>query len=210
MKILPFILLLTSLFGSVACTTKQADEPSPFPESCRINCESTYGSLLGVSPAGVEAYSNCNSSCVIFEPNRYNQIYTGIKWQCVEYARRWLLHELGVVYGDVNIAADIWVLDQVNDPLSEMDYTFASHVNGDLSAPQRGDLLIYGKEFLGTGHVAVVVAVDKDKELLKVAEQNYANTLWENKYAREIKYLKKDNQIWVLDSHLIGWKRVNK
>ncbi len=210
MKFLHFILLLTPLFVSVACTTKQADEPSAFPESCRIDCESVYGSLLGVSPAGIEAYSNCNSNCVIFEPNRHNQIYTGIKWQCVEYARRWLLQELDVVYGDVNIAADIWALDQVNNPLSEAKYNFASFVNGDVNVPQRGDLLIYSKEFLGTGHVAVVVEVDTDMKLIKVAEQNFANSKWENNYSRKINYLKKDGQVWVLDQYLIGWKRVIK
>ena len=76
------------------------------------------------------AYSNCNSNCVIFEPNHQQDIYTGIKWQCVEYARRWLLEEQGVVFGDVEIAADIWELQQVNNPLSNKSLKFDSIVNG--------------------------------------------------------------------------------
>ena len=61
------------------------------PEQCNTDCETQYGLELGKSPAGIPAYSNCSADCVIFEPNHHQGVYTGIKWQCVEYARRWLL-----------------------------------------------------------------------------------------------------------------------
>ena len=173
----------------------------------RDSCETNYGSVLGQSPAGVPAYSNCSAECVIFEPHHLNEIYTGIKWQCVEYARRWLLQERGVVFGDVDIAADIWMTQEVNNPISKQSYKFTSTVNGASTLPQRGDLLIYGKEYLDTGHVAVVVAIDEEKQTLQVAEQNYANTEWGNNHAREISYTLSNDRIWLLDSYLIGWKR---
>jgi hypothetical protein len=178
------------------------------PQQCSVDCKTTYGSLLGKSPAGVPAYSNCNSNCVIFEPNHQQDIYTGIKWQCVEYARRWLLKERGVVFGDVDIAADIWELRQVNNPLSNKSLKFDSIVNGAATIPQRGDLLIYGKDYLGTGHVAVVVAIDELQHSILVAEQNYANTKWQAEYAREIAYIENGDLVWLLDSYLVGWKRV--
>ena len=180
----------------------------PIPEQCKTNCISQYGSVLGKSPAGIAAYSNCSSDCVIFEPNHYEGIYTGIKWQCVEYARRWLLHEFDVVYGDVDIAADIWGLEKVTNPISLVSYTFTSIVNGATSLPQRGDLLIYGKEYLDTGHVAVVVDIDKQHSTVKVVEQNYLNSSWIGNYSREISYVKNDEHYWLLDEYLIGWKRV--
>ncbi len=178
------------------------------PKQCTTNCETQYGSGLGKSPAGVPAYSNCNADCVIFEPNHLQDIYTGIKWQCVEYARRWLLSEQSVVYGDVDIAADIWDLQTVNNPLNDQSYEFNSIVNGSAELPMRGDLLIYGEEYLGTGHVAVVVGIDEKQQLIQVAEQNYANVTWQQNYAREIAYIKNDERVWLLDSYLIGWKRV--
>ncbi|MGH1537994.1 MAG: CHAP domain-containing protein [Gammaproteobacteria bacterium] len=185
-----------------------AESEVDIPKQCATHCKTTYGSVLGESPAGVPAYSNCNSDCVIFEPNHLQDVYTGIKWQCVEYARRWLLREKGVVYGDVDIAADIWNLQKVIQPLHDQAYEFHSIVNGAVELPQRGDLLIYGKEYLGTGHVAVVVGVDEKKHSIQLAEQNYANTTWQQHYAREIPYIKDNEQVWLLDSYLIGWKRV--
>ena len=208
MQILAFIFFFISVLsvhaGELSVT---ADS---IPVACSSDCKSEYGSVLGKSPAGVEAYSNCNSNCVIFEPNHYEQIYTGIKWQCVEYARRWLLREYAVVYGDVDIAADIWALQQVSNPKSEQTYKFKSFVNGAKNVPQRGDLLIYSKEFLGTGHVAVVTEIDIEQQVLKIAEQNYANTHWQDDFAREIKYVKHDEGYWLLDAYLIGWKRVEQ
>ena len=178
-------------------------------QQCSTNCQSRYGSVLGQSPAGVPAYSNCNSDCVIFEPNHLNDVYTGIKWQCVEYARRWLLREKGVVYGDVDIAADIWGLQDVHNPSRNQSLKFNSIVNGAAELPKIGDLLIYGKDYLGTGHVAVVVGVDEKLHTIQVAEQNYTNTKWQDNYARKIAYTRFDGRVWLLDSYLIGWKRVS-
>jgi len=77
----------------IACmvTTAHGDTVKPIPTQCVTDCVSTYGDVLGVSKRGVEAYSNCSADCVIFEPNHWQGTYTGIKWPCVEYARRWLL-----------------------------------------------------------------------------------------------------------------------
>lgn len=207
--------ILSSLFISLLSITNvladhQLQSVDKIPQQCSTNCETSYGNILGKSPAGVLAYSNCNSDCVIFEPNYLHKVYTGIKWQCVEYARRWLLNEQGVVFGDVDIAADIWAIAEVNNPHSTESLKFYSIVNGAANLPQRGDLLIYGKQYLDTGHVAVVVSINEKRNTIQVAEQNYANTKWQQNYAREIAYISVDNRIWLLDSYLIGWKRVQK
>ena len=68
--------------------------------------------------------------------------------------------------------------------------------------------LIYGKEYLGTGHVAVVVDINEQKSVVQVVEQNYSNLNWGNNFARNISYVNKSEQYWLLDAHLIGWKRV--
>lgn len=206
-----FLLIIFVATVNVSANQSQGKEPektNEVPQQCLSNCATHYGAILGNSPTGVPAYSNCNSDCVIFEPNRLNNIYTGIKWQCVEYARRWLLHEYGVVFGDVDIAADIWDIPQVQNPISSQNIEFISIVNGAQNLPQRGDLLIYGEDYLGTGHVAVVVGINEKLNTIQVAEQNYDNTKWHDHFAREILYTESAEKIWLLDSYLVGWKRV--
>lgn len=183
-----------------------ADE---IPQQCSQDCVVNYGEVLGKSVSGVEAYSNCSSDCVNPSPFFINNTFTGIKWQCVEYARRWLLVNHGVVYGDVDVAADIWQLDSVSSPDKDIKKPFEGILNGDSNRlVQRGDLLIYSRAFLGTGHVAVVVEVDAKNQRVYLAEQNFDNNAWDGNSARDIPYVFHDGGMWLLDPYLIGWKRV--
>lgn len=181
------------------------------PGQCQSNCVSSYGEVLGKSPAGVAAYSNCNSSCVVFEPAKYEGTYTGIKWQCVEYARRWLLVNEGVVYGDVDVAADIWnKIEHVSTVPGKKAIKLVNFVNGSTTMPARGDLLVYAREYLNTGHVAVVTAVDVKQGFIKVAEQNFLNSRWPGDFARKIKYVHSEGSFWLMDPYLLGWKRIQR
>jgi CHAP domain len=198
-----FILLLVPAFNSASAE----NEIKKLPVSCQTDCKSPYGEMLGKSPRGIEAYSNCQSGCVIFEPNTWNGTYTGIKWQCVEYARRWLLVNTGTVYGDVDIASDIWdKIDHLTDVITKRPIPLETHLNGSTQAPAIGDLLIYAKAFNGTGHVAVVTGIDMNSGLVEVSEQNFNNEFWPDDYARKIMFIKKDGNYWLLDSYLLGWK----
>ena len=179
------------------------------PEQCTVNCSNKFGETLGESPSGIVAYSNCNNTCVNPAPQFVNKTFTGIQWQCVEYARRWLLVNNNVVYGDVDIAEDIWNLEYVTNPGTQKKLPFISIVNGDNSSQlKRGDLLIYSRAFHGTGHVAVVLKVNEQAQTISVGEQNFSNKRWDGDYSRELSYIKKSHQTWVLDPYLIGWKRI--
>ena len=179
------------------------------PQACQQDCEVEYGIVLGNSKTGVEAYSNCSSNCVNPAPYFVDGTYTGIKWQCVEYVRRWLLINKGVVYGDVDVAADIWQLETVHSADKKVTKSLKSILNGDKrQSLQRGDLLIYSRAFLDTGHVAVVFKIDEKNQRVYVGEQNFDNQPWQGDAAREIPYVIYDGGIWLLDPYLIGWKRV--
>ncbi len=193
----PFLLLLI-------CTSTFAQENKA---ACYDKCVTDYGNILGTTKTGLKAYSNCSNSCVIFEPNKYQGTYTGIKWQCVEFARRWLLANHGVVYGDVDYAIDIWDKIKFYTRVSSKEkIPVSSHLNGSKQPPVVGDLLIYAKALLGTGHVAVISNINTDKKQILLTEQNYKNTKWSGQYARQIDYLEKDGSYWILDPYLIGWK----
>jgi hypothetical protein len=184
-----FIILLVPAFNNAFAETAINE----LPVACQIGCKSPYGKLLGKSPRGIEAYSNCQSGCVIFEPNKWNGTYTGIKWQCVEYARRWLLVNTGAVYGDVDV--------KTKKPIP-----LETHLNGSTRAPEVGDLLIYAKAFNGTGHVAVVTGIDINNGLVELSEQNFNNESWRDDYARKITLIRKGGNYWLLDGYLLGWK----
>jgi len=194
------------IFGLLAGIPKLYAES--LPAACTSNCKSSYGEVLGVGLGNVPAYSNCNADCVVMAPNKDLGTYTGIKWQCVEYARRWLLVNKGVVYGDVDVAADIWGLDAVTQVKDKTQFKMLTFTNGSTSQPKVGDLLIYARAYLKTGHVAVIAKIDAKSHTLKVAEQNFNNTKWSDGYARSIPFLVRNKQTWVLDPYLLGWKRV--
>lgn len=202
LRLIPLLLAI----GLGACATT----PSPeLPAACQTDCRSPYGIELGRSDSGIVAYSNCSNACVVIKPHFQSGTFTGIEWQCVEYARRWLLSEYGVVYGSVDFASDIW--EQVQEYRRVADdsrIAVDSRLNGHTEPPARGDLLIYGKALYGTGHVAVVTQVDLVQGVVRVAEQNYRNTPWPTNHAREIPLHRHGDGYWLLDPHLIGWKHL--
>ena len=200
--------LLTSFLIILSICSSLLASADTLPEKCTRECVEPFGHKLGQSHSAVPAYSNCQNACVNPTPNFVAGVYTGIKWQCVEYARRWLLVNEGVVYGDVDIAADIWNLNTVSAPRSNTKFAFKGFVNGHKNLPQRGDLLIYSSEFLGTGHVAVVLRVESDHQQVLVGEQNFDNDPWPQQFARAIPYVQHNNGYWLLDPYIIGWKRV--
>ena len=197
------ISICISLFSPVGFAKEQS-----LPAACATQCQAPYGEVLGVGLGNVPAYSNCNASCVVFSPNKIDGTFTGIQWQCVEYARRWLLINKGVVYGDVDIAADIWGLDVVTRVKDKTELKMLTYPNGNEKQPEVGDLLIYAKAYLKTGHIAVISNINPKSHTVQVIEQNFNNTKWTDGYARSIPYIKQDNKFWLLDAYLLGWKHV--
>ncbi len=178
------------------------------PAACAVDCVSRYGEVLGTADPGVPAHSNCSSACVSFEPHVRDGRFLGMKWQCVEYARRWLYTAKGAVFGDVDVAADVWRrVDALTRVADGGRIALTAHPNGSPSPPRPGDLLVYGDEFLGTGHLAVVLRVDPAAGTVEVAEQNYDNRPWPADHARRIDLVERGGRFWLLDAYLIGWKR---
>lgn len=205
------VLLFAPLFSCATIPRGWDDVASvvPLPDVCLQNCVSEFGAPLGTTPGQVSAYSNCNSQCVVYRAHRMDGAYTGIEWQCVEFARRWLLVQKGLVYGDVDIAADIWNnITYLTDISGARKVPLRNYPNGSDSLPQVGDMLVYAREYLGTGHIAIVLAVDPQRGVLQVGEQNYQNAPWPGAYAREIAFIQQSSQVWVLDPYLVGWKRM--
>ncbi len=179
----------------------------------------SFGSLLGVAPGNVEVYSSdYNSASNENYPTRgsfrsyHDGVYMGYKWQCVEFARRWMYINKGYIFDDVAMAYDIFELRNVRDTKSNQLLSLNAFANGSKQHPVPGSLLIWqeGGEFKDTGHVAIITEVGDT--YLRVAEQNVVFEQWLDgrDYARELKAkIGEDDDYWVsctyVDGEILGW-----
>lgn len=195
--------------------TGKATPAPPLPTACASACATPFGARLGTTPMGLIAYSNCQPDCMLPVPHRWDGTFTGIRWQCVELARRWLVARRGLTFDSVDLAIDIWTeIDVYTDVETGVGHPVESILNGADDPPTVGNLLIYAQVLEGTGHVAVVTNVTLPKGespgSVEVAEQNYANTRWPDDHARRIPLLRNQGRWWLLDPYLIGWKRLRE
>ena len=81
-----------------------------------------------------------------------------------------------------------------------------NRINGSHYLPQLGDLIIYHREFYGTGHVAVVTNVNESTKTISVVEQNYKEQYQSPDQQRTIKFLTNNRGYWLQEQHILGWK----
>ncbi len=220
-------------------------EPTPatvISETCKANCSSPYGSVIG-RYNNVTAFSNCNDNCINWDDSGVSwtrnltglarDVFVGIRWQCVEYARRYLIINYNSAFTSIDSAFQIFNLTEVNDlTTNEGTFEFRTFPNGDSTPPEIGDLIISPeKPGYPVGHVAVVSEVDLKAGYVALAEQNFFNKQWENSgaYSRRImlhncegRYVLtetpwnliksksgKNDKICIEDlKDVLGWKRV--
>lgn len=178
-----------------------------------------FGAVLGHAPGGVPAYSSDYATVDDRElPDRQSYrhmvdgIYMGFKWQCVEFARRWLYLNKGLVFDDVPMAYDIFRLRTIRVVETGELLPLYSFRNGSMRHPEPGCLLIWeeGGEFETTGHVAVVI--EATPHYVRLAEQNVDNQIWADgrTYSREIRAeVSERGEYWLEcsfgDATILGW-----
>lgn len=89
-----------------------------------------------------------NSACNVYS-NSWNGTYTGIMWECVEFARRYWQHRWGRNFGSVGVAKDICTLFS----------TPQKFFPGDNIPKRKGDMMVVKANCGGTGsagHVGIV------------------------------------------------------
>ena len=166
-----------------------------------------FGEPIGVAPGQVVAYSSHYRSADVktyWHPSSWESyhegIYTGYKYQCVEFARRWLVQVAGITFDDVHMAYHIFELPHFLrvssfSPTKKMVLLpepavikVHKHRNGAKVRPVVGSVLLWeaGGYFKHTGHVAIVV--DVTDSFVRVAEQNVTDSAWGDgrNYAREL------------------------
>jgi glutathionylspermidine amidase/synthetase len=199
--------MVTLLTILLSISASAGESVSVFPQICQEKCVVPYGTKLGVTEDGVEAFSNCQPKCVNDKPSYFNKEYAGVEWQCVEFARRWLIEEKGLTFESIDNAADLWnKVVQLTNIKTKESKPLKQVLNGAKEPPVPGNLLIYGRDYYDTGHVAVVLRVNRKQQVIYVGEENYSNAAWPGKFSREIPYVTHGKEFWVLDHYLLGWK----
>ena len=180
--------------------------------------DAPFGTLLGYAPGGVAIYSSNYSS---LNPQDYpddatfrsyiGNEYMGHKWQCVEFARRFLFLTYGFVFTDVGMAYEIFSLRFLREVVNDNILPLQAFANGSRRPPIAGSLLIWqkGGEFKHTGHVAVITQLVGNK--VRIAEQNVIHSplpqgqQWTRELTLEVKnglYTIKDT---FADTEILGW-----
>lgn len=207
-EVIKYLIKMFLIFYSAVIFSVKSNQPT-----CEEQCDSHFGKVNGQSFL-TTAYSNCSSYCVSKQDNfvelKGNQkIFSGMKWQCVEYARRWLIENKHKTFSDVEYAYHIWNLKYAEDIDTKKKVPLLKFKNRhSTTRPQIGDLLIYSNKLAVTGHVAVIVGIDNNS--VTIAEQNYFNRAWEGKdYARRLLLdVTNKNCYRIIDEAVIGWVRV--
>lgn len=177
-----------------------------------------FGTLLGYAPGGIAIYS---SDYTTADPDEYpadasfrsylGHEYMGYKWQCVEFARRFLYLNYGVVFTDVGMAYEIFSLRFLRQVVNEAILPFQAFANGCPRPPIAGALLIWQEagHFQDTGHVAVITEVLQDK--VRIAEQNVIHSRLPvgQQWTRELPMCKSKKGYYIQDTfedtEILGW-----
>lgn len=178
-----------------------------------------FGEELGVAPGNVVSYSSDYKTAddTIYPARSHfrsylNGIYMGYKWQCVEFARRWLYVNKGYIFNDVAMAYEIFRLRYVRDLTNNEELPLNAFDNGSKRHPEPGCLLIWdeGGDFEETGHVAIITQVYDNR--IRIVEQNMDFHKWPDgqDYSREIKAkIGADGDYWLhcpsTGSTILGW-----
>jgi glutathionylspermidine synthase len=165
-----------------------------------------FNEIQGIASTNVPAYSNEYDDFIAFEGFYVHGIFTGFKWQCVEFARRWLLLRKSCIFQNVGSAADMWQeLKYVECVTDGRKFPIKTYSNGCSAKPQCDSFLIYPRSDENPfGHIAVICEVQED--FIRVAEQNYQFHYWSNNYSRQIPMIKHNDLYYIEDYYNVyGW-----
>lgn len=144
----------------------------------------------------ITIYSNQN------QPNTNNYIYgiyTGIKWQCVELARRYMIITKNLTFPAVENAYDLFKLPYFISIYTNTLVSIHKYKNGSIIPFTIGSLLIWSKyvDDTRTGHVAIITYFDSKH--IHIIEQNMPYP------KRILSYYIINNHYYINDVYLLGW-----
>ena len=177
--------------------------------------EAPFGEIIGIDYYGINAYS-CNIStnnnpCMSFI---HKTIFCGIKWQCVEYVRRWLILVHNITFQQLEMAYMMFTEPYITfiHIITEQRIPYIKYKNGIVGnlLPKPGSIIVWDKT-LGykTGHVAIVSKITS--KYIYIGEQNWDDLMWKKPYSRRIPIeYTSCNSVYLNDNNefnlpILGW-----
>ena len=160
---------------------------------------------------GVPAYSSDYESITADHnidswENFHEGEFTGAKWQCVEYARRWLILNYQISFRSIPMAFNIFGLEHGFSIKNKEPINFIKCENGSNILPFIGSMLIWSGWLRGTGHVAIITKVTDN--YVEIAEQNWDDKAWHLNcdFSRRLPVtFDKNRGMTIEDKHVTGW-----
>jgi glutathionylspermidine amidase/synthetase len=178
--------------------------------------EISFGIPIGKDYFNVIAYSNDeitnpNTKKYSYLRNGDKKIFCGLRYQCVEYVRRWLILNYGISFQQIDLAYKLYTLDNVKfkNIWTNNGITYTKCPNGSNTSPKVGSVLLWNKaDNYPTGHVAIVSKIYDN--YIYISEQNWEDILWRKPYSRKIPIKKINNKIILNDNNqynlvILGW-----
>lgn len=159
-----------------------------------------YNTIIGYAPYNIPIYDNSKYMLVNIEHfgskgTKYENIFYGIKYQCVEFVRRWYIHVYNLTFESIDNAIDIIKLKHAINIKTNMKMPFIYIQNTLHNTPIFGDIVVWKaiNKYIVTGHVCIVTMV-YNTSMIEIAEQN-----GESKTGKRI--------INIHNNDIIGWMR---
>lgn len=165
-----------------------------------------FGEPQGSAPNGVVAFSNGSDAFFSAERNFDGEVMTGFKWQCVEYARRWLLEAKGLLLPEVSWAAHIFSLTEVARVSDGSAVRMVAVPNATDRRPEADTLIIYPSSPGNmVGHIGVVTEVGEG--WVRVCDQNHRLHKWQGNYSVQLPVEHADGKYTIRDGSIVplGW-----
>ena len=179
-----------------------------------------FGDVIGYArnmndSKGIEVYScdydsanrSLYRSSSQFVNVREDGVFFGFKYQCVEFARRWLVLALNVTFESIDMAYEGFDLTSFKQLPDMNDIPIECIENGSIEVGKRpvyGNVIIWneGGYFRSTGHIGIIT--EATDSYVRIAEQNYDDLYWPKgqDYSRELPVLlgTEDGSYSIVDS----------
>jgi len=140
---------------------------------------------------GVYAYKNKEKDSKR-EKNFIKNVYTGLKWECVEFVRRFLLLSKNFSFNEIDHAYQLWYDFNKIMFFSKDKFMFIQVPRSDFmyNSFKTGDILVWASsddsnDKMPYGHMAIIVS-NVDDKYYKIAEQNWEDVWESDDYSRII------------------------
>ena len=158
-----------------------------------------YGSYEGVySYKNKNKNKNNDNKNYIILPYFKKPVFTGIKWECIEFVRRFFILKKGLTFQSVeNVYNMIFIKFFICIYHHTLYNVHFYHINENI-IPKKYDIILLFDDT--TGHTGIITKYDRINRIIYFIDQN--NEEWEDKdYSKKIS---------IEDNNIIGFLRIKE